>query len=103
MGFSTVMSVKNQIRAERRRKHLFLSAVRRTLTLLVLGILLNSDAFTNLRELRLPGVLQRIAITYFIVASLEICFVTPEYVAVGVSYFHFFSLVFFNFYILMYT
>ena len=51
-----------------------LRVVRRTALLFLLGLTLNSKRSNDLDQLRIPGVLQRFAVTYFIVSLLEIVF-----------------------------
>ena len=48
--------------------------VKRTALLFLLGLTLNSKHTNDLNQLRIPGVLQRFAVTYFAVAMLEIVF-----------------------------
>lgn len=76
MGVSTVISLRSQLRASIYRKDIFLRVVRRSTTLVCLGIVLNSGKSND--SLRIPGVLQRIGFTYFIVASIEILFNKPQ-------------------------
>jgi predicted acyltransferase len=47
------------------RRDLHLKVIKRTLIIFALGVFLNGFPFFNLAELRIPGVLQRIAICYF--------------------------------------
>ncbi|MEP6706593.1 MAG: DUF5009 domain-containing protein [Pyrinomonadaceae bacterium] len=47
------------------RRDLFLKVIRRTLIIFALGLFLNGFPYYHLAELRIPGVLQRIAVCYF--------------------------------------
>ncbi|XP_071953310.1 heparan-alpha-glucosaminide N-acetyltransferase-like [Antedon mediterranea] len=55
-------------------KRLFLKIVRRAVILFALGIFMNSGGRNDLSVLRIPGVLQRFSICYFVVATLELVF-----------------------------
>lgn len=79
MGVSLVLSVNAQLRRGATRTALFLSVVRRSAALVFLGLFLNSGRHSDFRSLRLPGVLQRFGIVYFIVASVEVYFMSREH------------------------
>lgn len=55
-----------------RQRDLYLKIFRRTLVIFLLGLTLNAFPFTtnNLAQLRIPGVLQRIALCYFFAALI---------------------------------
>lgn len=66
MGFTMVFSFKKRIEKGVSKRTLFFKILRRSLLLFGLGLLLNNFAYFNLAHLRIPGVLQRIAICYLI-------------------------------------
>lgn len=75
MGVSLVVSLKNRLRHAVPRRHLVFHVLQRSFILILLGIILNSHGNpATLNQLRFPGVLQRIGITYLIVGLLEIAF-----------------------------
>ncbi len=80
MGVSLVFSVQSRLRRGASKKSLLASAARRSAALIFLGLFLNSGhgRNTDLRTLRLPGVLQRFGLSYMIVASVEICCMSRE-------------------------
>lgn len=53
-----------------KRKDLYLKIVRRTLIIFALGLFLNGFPYFDLSEIRIPGVLQRIAVCYLIASLL---------------------------------
>jgi predicted acyltransferase len=70
VGISTVFSTASRLAQGATKQSLFLHTVRRTIILFLLGLLVNSFPFFNLHTLRVYGVLPRIAVCYFIVATL---------------------------------
>nr|CAD7462692.1 unnamed protein product [Timema tahoe] len=85
MGVSMALSLRSQLRSSVSRWKLFKKVLCRSIILVALGILLNSIAnakhtkSTSLASLRLPGVLQRIGLSYFIVATLETLLMKREF------------------------
>lgn len=72
MGVSCVISIQSQLRKSIARKKLAGRVVRRALTLVLLGLVMNTDDNHNdLSKLRLPGVLQRFGLAYLSVGLLE--------------------------------
>jgi len=63
VGVSIVLAFKNKICVGRYKKKLIIKIIRRSLTIFVLGVLLNLIG-SDFTELRLPGVLQRIAMVF---------------------------------------
>jgi heparan-alpha-glucosaminide N-acetyltransferase len=80
MGASMAISLRSQLRSSVSRKRLFLRVLQRSITLVALGVILNSsgEKRNSLENLRLPGVLQRIGLAYFVVASLETVLMKPQ-------------------------
>ena len=70
VGISTVLSTEARLAQGATKQSLFLHTVRRTVIIFLLGLLVNSFPHFSLHSLRIYGVLPRIAICYFIVATL---------------------------------
>jgi predicted acyltransferase len=61
----TLSLVKRQARGDNQNVILF-SVIRRSIILFLLGLILNAFPYFNLSTIRIPGILQRIAVVYFI-------------------------------------
>jgi predicted acyltransferase len=72
VGISTVFSTASRLAQGATKQTLFIHVLRRSIILYLLGLLVNSFPFFNLHTMRFYGVLPRIAICYFIIASLYI-------------------------------
>jgi predicted acyltransferase len=70
VGLSTVLSTQARLNRGATRRELFLHTARRTLLLIVFGFVVNNFPFFHLSTARYYGVLPRIAICYFVVATL---------------------------------
>jgi predicted acyltransferase len=70
VGISTVFSTAARMAQGASRQSIFLHTARRTVILYLLGLVVNSFPFFNLHTMRFYGVLPRIAICYFVVATL---------------------------------
>jgi len=70
VGISTVFSTATRVAQRATRLSLFLHIIRRTVILYLLGLVVNSFPFFHLDTMRFYGVLPRIAICYFFVATL---------------------------------
>jgi len=70
VGISTVYSTAARLAQGATRQSLFQHALRRSIILYLLGIVVNSFPFFHLHTMRFYGVLPRIAICYLVVASL---------------------------------
>jgi predicted acyltransferase len=70
VGVSTVFSTASRLAQGASKQSLFLHTVRRTVILYLLGLVVNSFPFFRLSTMRFYGVLPRIAICYFVVATL---------------------------------
>src|SRR5271163_3613606 len=70
VGISTVLSTEARLAQGATKQSLFLHTVRRTVIIFLLGLLVNSFPHFSLHSLRIYGVLPRIAICYFVVATL---------------------------------
>lgn len=78
MGVSIAISLRSQLRSSTKRKYVFGRVVRRSIALLIMGLVLNSVNNNNLSTFRPLGVLQRLAFVYFIAATLETIFMKPQ-------------------------
>ncbi|CAH1179590.1 unnamed protein product [Phaedon cochleariae] len=75
MGLSLTVSVQNKLRSLVPRRLMIFQVIRRSLILLLLGLILNSNKnMSTIAELRFPGVLQRLGLTYLVVGLLEVVF-----------------------------
>jgi len=70
VGISTVFSTESRLARGESKQSLFLHTLRRTIILYLFGLVVNSFPFFNLHTMRFYGVLPRIAICYFVVATL---------------------------------
>jgi predicted acyltransferase len=70
IGITTVISTSSRLSRGVPKRQLFLQIVRRTVILFLLGILVNSFPFFNLHTMRFFGILPRISVCYFVVATL---------------------------------
>lgn len=70
VGISTVFSTASRLARGDSKQSLFLHTVRRAVILFLLGLLVNSFPHFHWHTLRFYGVLPRIAICYFVVATL---------------------------------
>lgn len=65
VGVAIVYAFSRHVQEGMPKKGLYIKIIRRTLILFALGIFLNGFPYFELSTLRIPGVLQRIAICYF--------------------------------------
>jgi len=77
MGVSLVISIQSQLRSSVPRRRLAGRVVRRAATLLLLGLVMNTDGNNDLARLRIPGVLQRFGVCYLVVGVVE-CWRLPR-------------------------
>ncbi len=70
VGISTVLSMETRLARGAERALLFRHVVQRSITLYLLGLLVNSFPLFHLATMRFYGVLPRIAVCYLVVASL---------------------------------
>ncbi|XP_058788959.1 heparan-alpha-glucosaminide N-acetyltransferase-like [Phymastichus coffea] len=78
MGFTVVNSVRVQLRVSISRTRLVIKQLRRTAFLILFGLLINSQQKSSLAELRFPGILQLLAISYFVCSMIETCFANAQ-------------------------
>ena len=65
VGIAIPLAFGNRLERGGSTRDLYVKIVKRTLIIFALGLLLNAIPLFNLAELRIPGVLQRIAVCYF--------------------------------------
>jgi predicted acyltransferase len=68
VGVSITLALAGKKASQLPRKDLYTKIIRRTLILFALGLFLNGLPFFDIDTLRIPGVLQRIAVCYFFAA-----------------------------------
>src|SRR6185295_1155486 len=68
-----------------RTSDLYLKIVKRTLIIFGIGLFLNALPYFNLSELRIPGVLQRIAVCYFFASILFVTTKVRTQVAITIA------------------
>ena len=76
-GVSTVFSTDSRLARGDSKRSLFLHTIRRAVMLFLLGLLVNTFPHFHLHTLRVYGVLPRIAICYFVVATLYL--ISPKW------------------------
>ncbi|GAB6018830.1 hypothetical protein CHUAL_000491 [Chamberlinius hualienensis] len=74
MGVSIPLNIRSKLRRAVPKKKLFFAILKRSAILFTLGLMLNSkyDPGCNLADFRIMGVLQRLAVSYLIVATLHL-------------------------------
>ncbi|KAK6633500.1 hypothetical protein RUM44_004107 [Polyplax serrata] len=78
MGVCIPVSLRSQLKRGVYRWRILANVIKRTIILFGLGVMLNTVGHgSDLETIRIPGVLQRFSVTYFIIAVLGICF-TPR-------------------------
>jgi predicted acyltransferase len=65
VGVAITLAFGSQVESGRNARDLYLKVVKRTLIIFAIGLFLNGFPYFGLSELRIPGVLQRIAVCYF--------------------------------------
>ncbi len=65
VGVAIVYAFSKKIEVNAPKKDLYMKVIRRTLIIFALGIFLNGFPYFNFAEIRIMGVLQRIALCYF--------------------------------------
>ncbi|KAK9506946.1 hypothetical protein O3M35_008791 [Rhynocoris fuscipes] len=76
MGASLILSINSHLRNSVTKKKIFMKVILRSITIFVIGIVLNSMNNNNVETLRFLGVLQRLSLAYMFVAVLETFFLT---------------------------
>lgn len=79
MGVSLTLSLRSQLRNSIRRFKLLRKVFLRSIILIALGLIVsNLKDLKALDNLRIPGILQRLGVVYFIVASMETLLLKPQ-------------------------
>ncbi|XP_003489557.1 heparan-alpha-glucosaminide N-acetyltransferase isoform X1 [Bombus impatiens] len=78
MGMSITISKRAELRLTTSRVKITLCCLRRSAILILLGLMLNSIDSKSLNDLRFPGILQLLAVSYFVCAILETIFMKPH-------------------------
>jgi len=79
VGVAIPLSIGKQIEREIPKKKIILKIVRRSLTIFAIGLFLNLFPLFQFGTVRIPGVLQRIALVYF-AAALIFYYFKPRYI-----------------------
>lgn len=74
MGLSITISKRSELRVSSSRWKIILRCLQRAFILVLLGLILNSIHAKSLKDLRFPGILQLLAVSYFICATIETIF-----------------------------
>lgn len=64
VGVSITMAFGRRVEGGSSKRELYLKVIKRSLIIFAIGLFLNGFPYFNLSELRIPGVLQRIAVCY---------------------------------------
>ena len=70
VGVAITLSLGNRAEIGRDKRDLYLKILKRSLIIFGIGLFLNGFPYFSLSELRIPGVLQRIAVCYFIASII---------------------------------
>ena len=65
VGVAIALALGNRAETGGSKRDLYLKIIKRTLIIFAIGLFLNAFPYFSLPELRIPGVLQRIAVCYF--------------------------------------
>jgi predicted acyltransferase len=65
VGVSITLALGKRLESGGSNRDVYLKIIKRTLIIFAIGVFLNGFPYFNLPELRIPGVLQRIAVCYF--------------------------------------
>lgn len=86
MGLTIAISKRAELRNNTSsRLRIILRNFVRSLVLIFLGLMINSQHSEHLQDLRFPGVLQLLAISYFVCAVIETIFMKSH---IEVHFFH---------------
>lgn len=90
MGMSYSISLNRRLQRAAPRRELIIQVLRRVLLLIILGLVLNSHVTegVSLSNIRIPGVLQHIALTYLFIGIIESIFTRRTINEYQVSHFY---------------
>ena len=77
VGLSLTLSFAARLSRGASPQNLALHAIRRSVLLVVLGLVVNGFPFYHLPTMRLPGILQRIGLCYFVISLLYLALYRP--------------------------
>jgi len=83
MGFSLYLSTQKRIHRNESRNHLFLHLLKRSSLIFLIGLLLNAFPFNNIPDIRILGVLQRIALVNLACRTLLLFSSRKTWLALG--------------------
>jgi predicted acyltransferase len=72
VGVSITLAFGKRAASNQSRKDLYLKIAKRSLIIFFIGLFLNAFPYFNFAELRIPGVLQRIAVCYFFASVISL-------------------------------
>src|SRR5688572_8139838 len=70
VGVAITLAFGSRVETSRTKRNLYLKIIKRSLIIFAIGLFLNGFPYFNLSELRIPGVLQRIAVCYLIASFI---------------------------------
>jgi len=85
VGVAITLAFGSRVENGRSKRDLYLKVVKRTLIIFGIGLFLNALPYFRLSELRIPGVLQRIAVCYFFASILFLTTKTRTQVAITIA------------------
>lgn len=90
VGVSITLAFARRVENGGSQRDLYLKIIRRTLIIFALGLVLNGFPYYNLSTIRIPGVLQRIALCYFFASLifLHTTWRTQALIGVGLLLFY---------------
>ena len=77
VGFSIVLSIKSRLSHHMPNRKVVLHMFYRTIILIILGLAINGFPFYDWHNLRLPGILQRIALCYLLCGLFYLYMIKP--------------------------
>ncbi len=69
-GLAMVFSLGNRLKESDSKKEILFHILKRVVILFILGVVLNAFPFFQLSAVRIPGILQRVAVCYFIASAI---------------------------------
>ena len=70
VGVAITLAFGSRVESGRSKRDLYLKVIKRSLIIFAIGLFLNGFPYFSLSELRIPGVLQRIAVCYLIASII---------------------------------
>jgi predicted acyltransferase len=70
VGVAITLAFANRVESGRGTRDLYIKILKRTLIIFAIGLFLNGFPYFGLAEYRIPGVLQRIAVCYFVASII---------------------------------